>query len=327
LLHNPHGQRLLERLPAGQFINDHALWSPLDYVLRRLVDPQVTITLGLSIISFGIWQLLKREVTRRTLLVTAAAVSCYLLLSALVIASAIVYLARHPEIFQTWLDAIFAARQPADAATAPSEYAWLWVWLGAALWSFPQMALGLSGFEMILTVVPRVSGDGQKAGTPEGRVRNTRKLMLSAASIMAVYLLSAVVVTTLLVPRAELMPGGAAEHRALAYLAHGSPLTDIASGTTVSPLFGDHFGDLFDLSTAIILCLAGASVTMGLQNHPFQAVSVLGSMLAAVFPRVLNVGFPAIPGEPSRSTPKHAFSGRNSDSLNGMACRTCCRTT
>jgi hypothetical protein len=53
-------------------------------------------------------------------------------------------------------------------------------------------------------------------------------------------------------------------------------------------------------------------------NHPFQAVSVLGSMLAAVFPRVLNVGFPAIPGEPSRSTPKHAFSGRNSDSLKGM---------
>ena len=53
-------------------------------------------------------------------------------------------------------------------------------------------------------------------------------------------------------------------------------------------------------------------------NHPFQAVSVLGLMLAAVFPRVLNVGFPAIPGEPSRSTPKHAFSGRNSDSLKGM---------
>ena len=41
---------------------------------------------------------------------------------------------------------------------------------------------------------------------------------------MAVYLVSAVVVTTLLVPRAELLPGGAAEHRALAYLAHGSPL-------------------------------------------------------------------------------------------------------
>ena len=70
-------------------------------------------------------------------------------------------------------------------------------------------------------------------------MRNTRKLMVAAASIMAVYLVSAVVVTTLLVPHAELLPGGAAEHRALAYLAHGSPLADGASGTAVSPLFGE----------------------------------------------------------------------------------------
>ena len=57
---------------------------------------------------------------------------------------------------------------------------------------------------------------------------------------------------------------------------------------------------------------------LGLRNHPFQAVTTLGSTLAAVFPRFVNVGFPAIPGEPSRSTPKHAFSGRNNDSLKGM---------
>ena len=55
----------------------------------------------------------------------------------------------------------------------------------------------------------------------------------------------------------------------------------------------------------------GVLSTLGPQIHPFQAVSVLGSMLAAVFPRDLNVGLPAIPGEPSRSSPKHAFSGRN----------------
>ena len=53
-------------------------------------------------------------------------------------------------------------------------------------------------------------------------------------------------------------------------------------------------------------------------DHPFQAVSVLGSTLAAVFPRVLNVGFRSIPGKPSRSSPKHAISGRKSDSLKGM---------
>ena len=64
------------------------------------------------------------------------------------------------------------------------------------------MALGLSGFEMIMTVVPQVSGgDGlAKSDAAAGRVRNTRKLMVAAASIMAVYLVSAVLVTTLLVP-------------------------------------------------------------------------------------------------------------------------------
>jgi hypothetical protein len=45
---------------------------------------------------------------------------------------------------------------------------------------------------------------------------------------------------------------------------------------------------------------------------------VLGSTLAAVFPRILNVGFRSIPGKPSRSSPKHTISGRKSDSLKGM---------
>ena len=96
LIHNPHGQRLLERLPASLLSDDHALWPPLEYLLQRLAEPQVAITLGLSIISFGLWQLLKRGVKRRILLVTAGAVSCYLALSALVIGSALVYIAGIP---------------------------------------------------------------------------------------------------------------------------------------------------------------------------------------------------------------------------------------
>jgi hypothetical protein len=107
-------------------------------------------------------------------------------------------------------------------------------------------------------------------------VRNTRKLMVAAASIMAVYLVSAVTITTLLVPQAALMPGGSAEHRALAYVAHGSTLAGEATAGDVNPLFGHKFGDLFDLSTALVLCLAGASVTMGLQNLLPHYLSRLG---------------------------------------------------
>ena len=112
LIHNPHGQRLLARLPAGLFGDDTALWPPLECLLRRLAEPQVAITLGLSIISFGLWQVLKRGVTRRILLVTAAAVSCYLALSALVIASALVYSRTHPEIWQAWLTRCSSRGQP-----------------------------------------------------------------------------------------------------------------------------------------------------------------------------------------------------------------------
>lgn len=266
LIHNPHGQRVLERIPESLLGNDHALWPPFEHLLRRLLEPQVAITLGLSILSFGLWRVLKRGITPRILLVSAGAVICYLLLTALVVGSALVYIAQHSELYRNWLDVVFLPDASKADAAAPPDHAWPWAWLGVALWSFPQMALGLSGFEMIMTVVPRVSGSSADDNSPAGRVRNTRKLMVVGAAIMAVYLVSAVAVTTLLVPHAELQHDGAAEHRALAYLAHGSPLADGTSGTAVNPYFGHRFGDLYDLSTVIILCLAGASVTMGLQN-------------------------------------------------------------
>ncbi len=267
LIQNPHGQRLLAEIPAQLLNGDHAIWPPLEYLLRRITEPQVAITLGLSVVSFGFWIVLKQSIGRKILYVTAGAVACYLVLVAIVVVSTAVFVARHHEIWQSWLDATRAIGQPNGEPAGSSAHVQWSAWLSIILWSFPQMALGLSGFEMIMTVVPRVSGGvGQEADTPAGRVRNSRKLMFTAAAIMAVYLVSAVLVTTLVVPRAALMPGGEAEHRALAYLAHGSPVVDGNSNTSISPLFGDRFGDVFDLSTAFILCLAGASVTMGLQN-------------------------------------------------------------
>src|SRR3954469_6590747 len=57
LIHNPHGAHLLSHLPERFFSHEKPLWQPLEYVLVRLGDPQVAITLLLSIISFGLWQL------------------------------------------------------------------------------------------------------------------------------------------------------------------------------------------------------------------------------------------------------------------------------
>lgn len=271
LIHNPHGQRLLERLPSELSIDDHWLWPPLEELVRRLIDPQVAITLILSLVSFVAWQIIKRGLGRGALYVTAAAVGIYLLLTGWVIGSAVGYLNEHVDLWHQWREAALASTGSGEQQTA---HEWIWAWLGIALWSFPQMVLGLSGFEMIMTLVPRVSAgksSQQQSNSiahhaPVARVRNARKLMLVAAVIMAVYMTSAVTVTTLLVPRGALLAGGAAEHRALAYLAHGEPLIASGAEEAVDPLFGHAFGDVYDLATALVLCLAGASVTMGLQS-------------------------------------------------------------
>ena len=262
LIHNPHGQRLLARLPQTFLGEDATSWSWWERAAALVMAPQVAVTLALSIVSFGLWQLIKDGLSRRMLWTTALATFVYLSLVAIVIVSGWAYLGRHPEI---WESTVASLRLETDGAY--EAMGWRWEWLKIVLWSFPQMALGLSGFEMIMTVAPQVRG--REDDTPEkpvGRIRNTRKLMLTAASVMAVYLVSAVTVTSLLVPRTALVVGGEAEHRALAYLAHGSALANGESAEALNPLFGENFGDVFDLSTALILCLAGISVTLGLKN-------------------------------------------------------------
>ncbi|BBO34723.1 hypothetical protein PLANPX_4335 [Lacipirellula parvula] len=264
LIHNPHGQRLLERLPQTFLGEDPASWSWWERAASLVMAPQVAVTLGLSIVSFGLWQLIKNGLSRRMLWTTAVATVLYLGLVAIVVVSGIVYLGRHPEIIS---DELAVLRFDDGDAAASVSLGWRWEWVQIILWSFPQMALGLSGFEMLMTVAPQVAGNANDSPKhPRGRIRNTRKLMLTAAIIMSVYLVSAVTVTSMLAPRSALAPGGAAEHRALAYLAHGSPLANGEPGSALNPLFSHDFGDLFDLSTAFVLCLAGISVTLGLKN-------------------------------------------------------------
>ena len=118
---------------------------------------------------------------------------------------------------------------------------------------FPKLALGLSGFETGVAVMPLVKGDpDDEPEYPLGRIRNTQKLLRTAALIMSVALIGSSLVTTLLIPPADFLPDGPAAGRALSFLAHR--------------MLGEVFGTVYDLSTIAILWFAGASAMAGLLN-------------------------------------------------------------
>jgi hypothetical protein len=173
--------------------------------------------------------------------VAVVIVAIYLALNALVVVKALTVVWSHPELLPGWRMALSA------------EYGSLGAMIGAALIVFPKLALGLSGFETGVAVMPLVKGDSTDTEQrPIGRIRNTKKLLLVAALIMSVLLMVSSVVTTVLIPGHLLVPGGAAAGRALAYLAHEH--------------FGTAFGTLYDIATVAMLWFAGASALAGLLN-------------------------------------------------------------
>jgi hypothetical protein len=118
---------------------------------------------------------------------------------------------------------------------------------------FPKLALGLSGFDTGVAVMPLIKGrPGDASARPTGRILGTHRLLTTAALIMSVYLITSSFATTLLIPRTDFRPGGPANGRALAYLAH--------------QYLGSVFGTVYDLSTVLILWFAGASAMAALLN-------------------------------------------------------------
>ncbi|MFF2746388.1 amino acid transporter [Kitasatospora sp. NPDC058048] len=127
------------------------------------------------------------------------------------------------------------------------------VMVGVALVTFPKLALGLSGFETGVAVMPHIKGDPTDTeAEPAGRIRGTRKLLTTSAVIMSCFLIATSFITTLLIPADQFKPGGDANGRALAFLAH--------------EYLGGAFGSVYDLSTIAILWFAGASAMAGMLN-------------------------------------------------------------
>ena len=255
---NPSWQRTLNEWAAAGVgarpISDNAIWQ----AVWSFWDRQLVTTLILLAVNFLIWPIVWYGFTRRMVQFALALVAGYLLLTAAIIGSGLAYVARHPEIVDGWWASVRAGAWRIDKPT----------WAGGdtrslvkmCLWLLPKMALGLSGFELSLVVMPVLRGTGAK------QVAGARKLLLSSAGIMGALLLGSALVTTLLMLPGSLLPGGAARERALAYLAHGGELAPGIDPRDVNPLFGPEFGAVYDLATVLVLCLAGASVTLGLKS-------------------------------------------------------------
>jgi len=168
-------------------------------------------------------------------------VTVYLLLNAIVVGWGLAHLWEHPGAFPRW------------TSLALSQHGSVTNMVLVAVLLFPRLALGLSGFETGVAVMPLVRGDpGDNPAHPAGRIRNTRKLLTLAALIMSVMLVGSSIVTTALIPPEAFQEGGEAYGRALAYLAHEH--------------LGAVFGTAYDLSTVAILWFAGASALVGLLN-------------------------------------------------------------
>src|SRR5690242_5500835 len=193
--------------------------------------------------------------------IAVALVGAYLTLNVVVVGYGLYQLLTHPHHFPEWKHALLAE---------PSVHGVPWLILLVSLFRFPKLVLGLSGFETGVAVMPLVKGhdtlnddewqdiqttrmghgDAKVRRLLRGRIRNTKKLLRTAALIMSVMLISSSFVTSILIPAEKFAEGGEANGRAIAYLAH--------------QFFGDIFGTVYDLSTISILWFAGASAMAGL---------------------------------------------------------------
>ncbi|MFD0507539.1 amino acid transporter [Streptomyces chiangmaiensis] len=173
--------------------------------------------------------------------VAFALVGIYLALNAVVVAVGLWHVLTTTHVITDWTGAL------------TTQHGDIFVMIGLALIVFPKLALGLSGFETGVAVMPHVQGDPDDTEEkPTGRIRDTKKLLTTAALIMSGFLITTSFITTLLIPEKEFRPGGDANGRALAYLAH--------------QYLGNAFGTVYDASTIAILWFAGASAMAGLLN-------------------------------------------------------------
>jgi hypothetical protein len=243
----------------------HILENPFVQRSLPILDHPILVTLSLiTLLGLVFVKGFKEAIGIAVILVTS-----YLLLNVFVVSYALYLTFTHPDLLANWQTALFHTK----LSLSTFELSGIAAVLVLSVVSFPRLALGLSGFETGVAVMPLVKSPN--------RIGNTRKLLMTAALIMSVLLIGSSLATSVVIPRTEFCPrvecGTVADHpipefcacsaqenaagvikepgrangRALAYIAH---------------TLGDIFGTIYDLSTILILWFAGASAMAGLLN-------------------------------------------------------------
>jgi hypothetical protein len=206
----------------------HVLENP--FVPDFLQGQRVLVTLVLLALLGGVFLMGFTEAIGIAVLL----VFVYVALNAVVVGTAFAHVLDAPRVVVDWQQALSVNY------TSPLAM------VGLSLLVMPKLALGMSGFETGVAVMPVVKGD------LPGRILGTKRMLTTAALVMSVFLIFSSFVTTVLIPHREFEAGGRASGRALAYLAH--------------EYLGNWFGTVYDVSTIAILWFAGASAMAGLIN-------------------------------------------------------------
>ncbi|MEK6336128.1 MAG: amino acid transporter [Acidobacteriota bacterium] len=227
----------------------HIVENPLIHDLLHGFRP-TAVNIGLTLALVALLSGVFIKGFKEAIGIAVILVAVYLVLNLIVLGVGVFHVVQNPSVISNWQNALL--NHPRVGGN------WTMIAL-IGLIVFPKLALGLSGFETGVAVMPLVKGAPKDTEEkPLGRIRNTKKLLVTAALIMSVLLIASSFVTTLLIapekfrPAHGDVPAGEASGRALAYLAHDS--------------LGPVFGTAYDISTILILWFAGASAMAGLLN-------------------------------------------------------------
>lgn len=213
---------------------EHILHNPYIEEHFKALDHPVAVTLVLVSVLAAVFL----KGFKEAIGIAVFVVLSYLLLNLIVVMVGLYQIVLDTSVLVRWQDAVVATSGESFGVKGIAMV------IGMSLLVFPKLALGLSGFETGVAVMPLIDNPN--------RIEKARRMLRTAALVMSFFLICSSFVTTVLIPATEFLDGGKAQGRALAFIAH--------------QYVGEGFGTVYDVSTILILWFAGASAMAGLLN-------------------------------------------------------------